>query len=64
MLMRNLPKEEKAIYDEPYFGWGEQICPPPPKQIFSNNSVRKNFIAMKLLDYLQLLIVQLLKKFH
>ena len=29
-----------------------------------NNSVRKNSIAMKLLDFLQLLIVQLLKKFH
>ena len=31
---------------------------------FFNNSARKNFIAMKLFDFLQLLIVQLLKKFH
>ena len=29
-----------------------------------NNSVRKNVIAMKLRDFLQLLILQLLKKFH
>ena len=32
--------------------------------IFLNNSARENFIAMKLIDFLQLLIVQLLKKFH
>ena len=31
---------------------------------FFNNSARKIFIAMKLLDFLQLLIMQLLKKFY
>ena len=31
---------------------------------FFNNSYRKIFIAMKLLEFLQLLIVQLLKRFH
>ena len=31
---------------------------------FFNNSAGKIFIAMKLPDFLQLLIVQLLKKFH
>ena len=40
---------------------GGQIC--PPGRIF-NNSARKVFIDMKLLDFLQLLIVQLLKMFH
>ena len=34
----------------------------PPNRL--NKSARKNFIAMKLLDFLQLLILQLLKKFH
>ena len=36
----------------------------PPLVVFFNNSARQNFMAMKLLDFLQLLIVQLLKKFH
>ena len=31
---------------------------------FFDNSARKIFIAMKLLDFLQLFILQLLKKFH
>ena len=42
---------------------GGQICPPSLVDFFSNPA-RKKFIAMKLLDFLQLLIVQLLKKFH
>ena len=37
---------------------------PPPSRYFLNNFARKNFIATKLLDILQLLIVQHLKKFH
>ena len=37
---------------------------PPPYEIFLNNSGRENFIVMKLLDFLQLLIVQLLKTFY
>ena len=36
----------------------------PPLVDFLNNSARKIFIAMKLLDLLQLLIVQLVKKSH
>ena len=32
--------------------------------MFFNNSVRKHFIDMKLLDVLNLPIVQLLRKFH
>ena len=47
---------------EPYFGWGANL--PSPLVNFFNNSARKIFIAMKLLAFLQLLIVQLLKKLH
>ena len=36
----------------------------PPLVDFLNNSARKTFIAMQGLDFLQLLIVQLLKKFQ
>ena len=43
-------------------GMSTETC--PPSRFFLNNSARKTFIALKLLDFLQVLIMQLLKRFH